>query len=148
MSLLNQLSLPKTYTLSIFFGNLKHDVGQYLRLFKPQTLVEGYNLARQIENIILGSSRKSFVGSAETNVYKPLFATTKLQQDVSSIVGTTPIGGFIRGGSGLRASSKSLPQVELKDRKKTGLFFCVVPSSYLDISVLSLSYTSWLLNQS
>lgn len=46
LSLLNQLKFPETYALSIFISNLKPEIGQYLRLFKPQTLVEGYNLAR------------------------------------------------------------------------------------------------------
>ncbi|KAA3469278.1 Retrotransposable element Tf2 [Gossypium australe] len=54
LSLLNRMNLPQTYALSIFISNSKLEIGQYLRLFKPQTLVEGYNLVRQVENIMLG----------------------------------------------------------------------------------------------
>lgn len=46
VSILNQLHLPEPYALSIFISNLKVEVGQYLRLFKPQTLVEAYMLAK------------------------------------------------------------------------------------------------------
>lgn len=43
VSLLNQLYLPKPYALSIFISNLKGEICQYLKLFKPHTLVEGLN---------------------------------------------------------------------------------------------------------
>ncbi|KAH1046364.1 hypothetical protein J1N35_037148 [Gossypium stocksii] len=46
VSILNQLHLPEAYDLSIFMSNIKEEIGQYLRLFKPQTLVEGYMLAK------------------------------------------------------------------------------------------------------
>lgn len=35
LSLFNQLNLLETYALSIFLNNLKPEIGQYLRLFKP-----------------------------------------------------------------------------------------------------------------
>ncbi|KAG8480509.1 hypothetical protein CXB51_024639 [Gossypium anomalum] len=65
LSLLNQLNLPETYALSIFISNLKPEIGQYLRLFKPQTLVEGYNLARQVKNIVFGAVKKGIVTGTE-----------------------------------------------------------------------------------
>lgn len=49
VSLLNQLHLPKNYALS----NLQRDISQYLQLFKPKSLVEGFLAARQVENIML-----------------------------------------------------------------------------------------------
>lgn len=41
--LLNQLEL---YALSIFTSNLRSEIAQYLSLFKPKNLVEGYLVAR------------------------------------------------------------------------------------------------------
>ncbi|TYI10958.1 hypothetical protein ES332_A09G177500v1 [Gossypium tomentosum] len=68
LSLLNLLNLPEQHALSIFISNLKTEIGQYLKLFKPQTLVEGYNLARQVKNIVLGQVKKGFtVGSASSS---------------------------------------------------------------------------------
>lgn len=52
VSILNQLHLHEPYTLSIFISNLKVEIGQYLRLFKPQTLLEAFMLARQVEGIV------------------------------------------------------------------------------------------------
>lgn len=80
VSLLNQLSLPESYTLSIFVSNLKSVVSQYLRLFKSQTLVEGYNSARQVECLVMGPMKRGFVVSGGSNMSKPLFPTSKIQQ--------------------------------------------------------------------
>lgn len=58
VSLLNQLHLLEVYVLSVFISNLKLDIGQYLQLFKPLTLVDGYLLASQVEGILLRPARK------------------------------------------------------------------------------------------
>lgn len=58
LSLLNQLNLPEMYVLSIFLSNFKPEIDQYLKLFKPQSLVEGFNLARQVENIVFGPAKR------------------------------------------------------------------------------------------
>ncbi|KAG8480923.1 hypothetical protein CXB51_025727 [Gossypium anomalum] len=74
LSLLNQLSLPESYALSIFISNLKPKIEQYLRLFKPQSLMEGYNLARQ------------FVAT--------FIFTSRVQQEIGSLTST---GGSVQG---------------------------------------------------
>ncbi|KAG8493301.1 hypothetical protein CXB51_010861 [Gossypium anomalum] len=40
VGLLNQLHLPESYALSIFLSNLRTDIGLYLDLFEPSTLME------------------------------------------------------------------------------------------------------------
>lgn len=84
LSLLNQLNLPEPYALSIFISNLKAEIGQYLHLFKPQTLVEGYNLARQVENIVLGPVKKEPHVSGGVNTARFFFPTPNC-----SVVGET-----------------------------------------------------------
>ncbi|KAH1129608.1 hypothetical protein J1N35_000986 [Gossypium stocksii] len=42
VGLLNQLHLPEPYVLSIFLSNLKANIGHYLDLFEPSTLVEAF----------------------------------------------------------------------------------------------------------
>ncbi|KAH1090549.1 hypothetical protein J1N35_017806 [Gossypium stocksii] len=63
LSLLNQLQLPESYALSIFTSNLKLEIGQYLQLFKPQSLVEGCQMARQVETILLHSQKRTLFPS-------------------------------------------------------------------------------------
>ncbi|TYH20257.1 hypothetical protein ES288_A05G417100v1 [Gossypium darwinii] len=79
-SLLNQLYLHESYALSIFINNLKTEIGQYLRLFKPQTLVEGYNLAWQVKNIVLGPVKKGFTVGSASSSSRPLFPISRGQQ--------------------------------------------------------------------
>lgn len=78
LSLLNQFHFLEAYALSIFTSNLKPEVGQYLRLFKPQTLVEGYMLARQVESIVLGTSRKGLSVGSGVGLLKHLFSNPKV----------------------------------------------------------------------
>ncbi|KAG8489420.1 hypothetical protein CXB51_017837 [Gossypium anomalum] len=120
LSLLNQLNLPETYALSIFISNLKPEIGQYLQLFKPQTLVDGYNLARQVENIVLGPVRKGLIAGSRVSSSRPLFPMFKVQQGMGS---SASAGGMTSSNSRQSTPSKSLPQVELEDRRKKGLCF-------------------------
>ncbi|TYG74087.1 hypothetical protein ES288_D04G154700v1 [Gossypium darwinii] len=120
LSLLNQLNLPETYALSIFLSNLKPEIGQDLRLFKPQTLVEGYNLARQVENIMSRPMKREFPTSSGASSVRPLFPVPKVQRDGGSL---TSAGDSVNGKSRHIIPSKSLSQVELEDRRKNGLCF-------------------------
>ncbi|TYH88380.1 hypothetical protein ES332_D01G184200v1 [Gossypium tomentosum] len=120
LNLLNQLNLQETYALSIFISNLKPEIGQYLRLFKPQTLLKGYNLARQVENIVLGPMRKGLIASSEVSSSRPLFSVSKVQQGMES---SASARGTTSSNSGQRNPSKSLSQAELEDRRKKGLCF-------------------------
>lgn len=58
VSILNQIHLPERHALSIFISNLQPEVSQYLKLFKPQNLVDGYLVAKQVESILKGTSKK------------------------------------------------------------------------------------------
>lgn len=59
VSLLNQLYSPENYALSIFISNLKTGIRQYLRLFKPKILVEGYLIAQQVKSIVFNTPKGS-----------------------------------------------------------------------------------------
>ncbi|KAA3469464.1 reverse transcriptase [Gossypium australe] len=92
------LRLPEAYALNIFTSNLKPEIGQYLRLFKPQTLVEGYNLVRQVESIVLGPSRKG--GSLGSN---------SGQRTPSKSLSKVELEGRRREGLCFQCSSKYTP---------------------------------------
>ncbi|KAK5803842.1 hypothetical protein PVK06_031491 [Gossypium arboreum] len=79
LSLLNQLQLPESYALSIFTSNLKLEIGRYLQLFKPQSLVEGFQIARQVETILLHSQKRTLfpsVGSFPRSLPVPSHSTS------------------------------------------------------------------------
>ncbi|KAK5836222.1 hypothetical protein PVK06_011990 [Gossypium arboreum] len=59
VGLLNQLHLPESYALSIFLSNLKVEIGYYLDLFEPSTLIEAFQLTRKIE-VLLSYSTKGY----------------------------------------------------------------------------------------
>ncbi|KAG8488175.1 hypothetical protein CXB51_018702 [Gossypium anomalum] len=59
LSILNQIHLPERHALSIFISNLQPEVSQYLKLFTPQNLVDGYLVARQVERILKGTLRST-----------------------------------------------------------------------------------------
>ncbi|XP_012462801.2 uncharacterized protein LOC105782546 [Gossypium raimondii] len=120
LSLLNQLNLSESYALSIFLSNLKAEIGQYLRLFKPQTLVEGYNLARQVENIVHGPIKKENLLTSGSSVGRPLLPVTRSFRGSNSLNSTSE---STNGKSNFRVPSKSLSQAELEDRRKKGLYF-------------------------
>lgn len=52
LSLLNQLHLLEIYAMRIFVHDLKPDIGQYLSVFKLVTLVEAFNNAIEVEDIV------------------------------------------------------------------------------------------------
>ncbi|KAH1090065.1 hypothetical protein J1N35_017322 [Gossypium stocksii] len=120
LSLLNQLNLSESYALSIFVSNLKPEIGQYLRLFKPQSLMEGYNLARQVENIVFGSTKKGFASGNGYQFSRPLFPMPRVQHGMGSSNAT---GGFVQSNLGQKIPSKLLSQAELEDRRRKGLCF-------------------------
>lgn len=62
VSIMNQISdLPEPHVLAIFLSNLKLEERNYLQLFKPQTLVEAFNLACEVEDILDLPLRKGFL---------------------------------------------------------------------------------------
>lgn len=56
-------------------SNLKVEIGQYLKLFKPQTLVKAYLLTRQVEGIVINGPKKS---TPSVSYSKPLFFNPKV----------------------------------------------------------------------
>lgn len=52
INLLNQLLLFENYALSIFASNLKARIDQYLQLFMHKSIIEGFLVARQVEDIL------------------------------------------------------------------------------------------------
>lgn len=57
--------------------NLKPDIGQYLRLFKPVTLVDAFNSAIEVKDIGGPTIRKSNTGGGNFSSPKPLLPPTK-----------------------------------------------------------------------
>ncbi|KAG8497362.1 hypothetical protein CXB51_008586 [Gossypium anomalum] len=66
VGLLNQLHLPESYALSIFLNNLKSEIGHYLDLFEPTTLVEDFQLARKIKVLLACPAKKSSTPSSNS----------------------------------------------------------------------------------
>lgn len=119
LSLLNQLNLPEMYALNIFLSNLKLEIGQYLRLFKPQSLVEAFNLARQVENIVFGTAKRD-ISTMGTSVGRPLLPGVKHFRGNGNFGSTNE---STNGKFSSKIPSKSVSQVELEDRRKKGLCF-------------------------
>lgn len=121
VSLLNQLCLPESYVLSIFISNIKGDISQYLRLFKPQTLVEAYQIAIQVEEIIANPQRKThFLGG--TTYSKPFLPSSKEYNRVQTSTETRKIQP---ASTQYKAPIKSLFPSELEEhRKKVLCFWC------------------------
>ncbi|KAA3468827.1 Retrotransposon gag protein [Gossypium australe] len=77
VSSLNQLHLPESYALSIFISNLRAEIGQYLKLFKPQNLIDGYLIVKQVENVVGNNLRKHMGSSSGVGHYKTLFPNSQ-----------------------------------------------------------------------
>ncbi|KAG8473006.1 hypothetical protein CXB51_034925 [Gossypium anomalum] len=120
VSILNQLHLPKTYALSVFISNLKVELGQYLSLFKSQTLAEGYLLDRQMEGIVVNILKKTILSWGSGGHPKPLFSSSKITMENNH---SPTIGGPATISGRSKAPTKPLSQAEMEDRKKTGLCF-------------------------
>lgn len=120
VSLLNHLNLPENYALSIFISNLKLEIGQYLNLFKPKDLVEGYMIARQVESILVNTGKRlGPVGSGVQPHPPPLFPA-KTQPTPSPNLSTHQNPG----SSGKKPPTKTLSQVEMEEKRKGLCFRC------------------------
>lgn len=129
VSLLNQLQLLASYALSVFlFSNLKHEIGQYLNLFRPQTLVEGFYISKQVEGILSNSPRNIFFNGSNSltqfrSTTTPLAGTHKsvalpFQGTFNHLVSTTSNGFNV-----LRAPFKGISPTLIAERKQKGLCF-------------------------
>lgn len=119
VSLLNQLQLAKTCTLSIFTSNLRVKISQYLQLFKLKSLVEGFMLARQIKSIQSSIANKGFLTTWGTSS-RP----TPLLPSQAQIYKTKTQSSHVLPSSGLVASfrstkgNRSLSSTEIDDRRR------------------------------
>lgn len=96
--------------------NLTLDIGQYLRLFKPMSLVEAFNSAIEVEDIIGPVVKKIFnvIGSAK--VTKPLLPVKGQNSHATNTYGPT----------NFKPPVKALSQAKMEDRRKKGLcFWCL-----------------------
>lgn len=115
MSLLNQLYLLESYALTVFVYNLKLDIGQYLRLFKPTLLTKKFTVALEIEDIVGPIPRKN-VSMGSGCLPKPLLPDVKgYTQNVS----TNSPGGYHISKNLIKALSQS----KMEERRKKGIFF-------------------------
>lgn len=111
--LLNQIDLTEEHAISVFVNNLKPEIGQYLRLFLPSTLTDGFRLARRVENIISGPVKKlTYIGGTR-GLTRPLLPNIKPVQAVP----------FFSTMEAHKGPMKSLSQVEMDDQRHKGLFF-------------------------
>lgn len=94
--------------------NLSPDIGQYLRLFKPMSLVEVFNSAIEVEDIIGPVVKKNFNVVRSARVTKPLLPVKGKKSHVTNTYGP----------SNFKPSVKALSQAELEDRRKKGCVFC------------------------
>ncbi|KAK8282543.1 hypothetical protein V6Z12_D08G034600 [Gossypium hirsutum] len=121
VGLLNQLHLPETYALSIFISNLKAEIGHYLDLFEPLTLMEAFQLARKIEVLIANSGK----GYTDLGVSSPrTIPTTSFVSRHSSSATRTPTGTqSSSNASSIKRRSKTISPALMAERKKKGLCF-------------------------
>lgn len=113
VSLLNQLHLLEIYALRISVHNLALDIGQYLRLFKPLSLVEAFNSVIEVKDIIGPVLKKNFSVVGNVRMTKSLLPIKGQSQHVTNTYTPTNV----------RPSVKALSQVEIEDRRKKGLCF-------------------------
>ncbi|TYJ49733.1 hypothetical protein E1A91_A01G155300v1 [Gossypium mustelinum] len=118
VELLNQLHLPESYALSIFLSNLKSEIGHYLDLFEPSTLVEAFQLARKIEILLLGTAKKSS------------FSLQNSSRPFSMVAGYSSIptraNSVQQSGSNTsvcKPTSRSISPALMAERKQKGLCF-------------------------
>ncbi|KAG8481532.1 hypothetical protein CXB51_026314 [Gossypium anomalum] len=96
LSLPNQLQLPESYALNIYICNLKTEIRKYLQLFRPQSLVEGFHLAQQVECVVGVSPGKGFLSKGPTITRYHTVASTRVPiSNQSSPLIHPPLGGLM-----------------------------------------------------
>ncbi|KAK5811905.1 hypothetical protein PVK06_027290 [Gossypium arboreum] len=121
VGLLNQLHLFEPYALSIFLSNLKTEIGHYLNLFEPSTLMEAFQLARKIEMLLSCSEKKSstFAISSPRSLLNP---------SIISGYSSAPTGAVSASQSASSApiyklGSQSFSPTLMAKRKQKGICF-------------------------
>ncbi|XP_012453555.1 uncharacterized protein LOC105775598 [Gossypium raimondii] len=126
VGLLNQLHLPESYALSIFLGNLKSEIGHYLDLFTPSTLMEAFQLAKKIE-ILMSHSGKGSTTTMGVQSSRTFSNTSALSRPSS--FPTRPVVGN-QGATKVSTNnqgSRNISPAVMAERKQKGLcFWCGV----------------------
>lgn len=101
--------------MSVFISNLKPDIGQYLRLFQPLTLVDGFRLARKVESIVLETMKRTTYHEGVGGQLRPLLPNIK---PIPALTTSSTTGG-------LKSPVESLSQSEMDEgRRKRLCFWC------------------------
>lgn len=111
---------PESYALSIFLGNLKAEIGHYLDLFAPSTLLDAFQLARKIEVLISATGK----GPPTLGVGSPRTVTSSSP----TVRYSSPPMKFANSQSVTRGStnnsgSKTISPALMAERKQKGLCF-------------------------
>lgn len=86
-----------------------------MRLFKPSSLVEAFNLACEVEDIVnMGTQKFGQIGGSYSSP-KPFFVNTKGHNTYATVGGTIPASPSIK------KPMRALSQAEKEDRRKKGL---------------------------
>ncbi|XP_016707913.1 uncharacterized protein [Gossypium hirsutum] len=121
IGLLNQLHLPESYALSIFLGNLKAEIGHYLDLFALSTLMEAFQLAKNIEILIFHSGRRPT--TLRVNSPKNFSNTSAISRHSSfptrSVVSVQSAIKVLSNNPG----SRNISPAVMAERKQKGLCF-------------------------
>lgn len=115
VSLFNQIDLTKEHAISVFISNIKLDIGQYLRLFQPSTLVDSFHLARKVESIISKTMKRATYGEGVGGQLRPLLPNIKLIQTLPTSTNTR--------GEGPKNPIKSLSQSKMDEQRRKRLCF-------------------------
>ncbi|KAD2393165.1 hypothetical protein E3N88_40142 [Mikania micrantha] len=87
--LLNKVSIPEKYAISLFLEGLKPEIRCHVKLFKPTTLRDSYSLARlQNQAIVTLEGSKSTMGNKNNSNFT---AATKTPYNSSSLNNSTKL---------------------------------------------------------
>lgn len=106
--------------------------------------MEGYNLARQVENIVCGPSKKGFSTGSGFSSSRPLFLTLRVQQGMGS---SPSKGGRCKVTRDKEFHLSLCPKQNWMIDKRRAFVFGVVRNTFHAISVLSPKCINLLLNQ-
>lgn len=123
VGLLNQLYLPEPYATSIFLSNLKIEIGHYLDLFEPATLMEAFQLARKIEVLLSCPAKKSPTPSSNSprSMLNSFIISGYSSSSTRSISASQSMSNASINKSGTRSIS---PAVMAKRKQKGFCFWC------------------------
>ncbi|KAK5840865.1 hypothetical protein PVK06_009770 [Gossypium arboreum] len=121
VGLLNQLDLPESYALSIFLSNLKSEIGHYLDLFEPATLMEAFQLARKIEVLLACPAKKP--STPLSNSPRSPLNPSVISDYSSPPTRSVPVSQSASNATVNKPGTRSISIAVLAERKQKGLCF-------------------------